>query len=842
VTSMLPSSLGPLFNLERNGVVDFRYSDDEDEFTSNEDASDSEPMGHIHHDDHRTPPRHPQRPRLKQNRAKILPNARQRNLKQKFIALLKRFKITEDLQGLAREAGGIDRTKLTGADLEMDAGDIEDLIDELEDLSDSGPEMDTLSVTSTPKPSLRPFFASSRSLAPASVDSSVASSVAVALGQHKGLLERHYSDESSKRNADSDSLAEMWTDQEQSDPPPPTTSATSTYATSVSGFHPSTASATSSPFFVASPTRPFHEDKANKEMRRSRLFTRERAAAAVASLREKKPTAAAPTKERLAETSPRKILLEQLVRCMPADDLLPDHVILVSGSDLQGCNLAGRLVERQQRVICTGGAADVRATIGCLVGKIQKFCNCSAKPPPAIKVVLMGSDSYVNAVLRCYVEQFSSKPPDWQNHLRFYIVPFGCGPNALARYLASLDRYYNVNFVSDSWRESVALSDRTTSSDNKLVLGGESQSKMDIQEVIHRLGRYLTSNGCTVQVPIAEAMITYREPTSEEESTQVFIPFVSEVRIGIAEPLLCSIDTEDGQILASPMLTSLSSGSPPHQTPTSSSVAVSGFDKDKDKEKEGSGVGGVGSGSGGGGGGNSSALGAGTAAGSGGDGSGSTAAAPLDKEKEKAERIKTTPPGSPNISSIYANRDFAAAFTNVAESVELQVDYWLSSGGVAGSRGESGGAGAGAGAAAPPSTPMSLATTMAQAVGRREKPGSAESVKYTVKAGFRWIVVQRLPSSGADSSVFTMTFGLKEKKQKIMRLGKKKEKEKELEAKSQVVEGINRLVCQAKTHHSLLKVVIDGVEWNNVKFFQLSSQWQTHIRHLPVALFTESTI
>lgn len=51
-----------------------------------------------------------------------------------------------------------------GADLEMDPGDIEDLIDELEDLSDSGPEMDTLSVTSTPKPALRPFFASSRSL------------------------------------------------------------------------------------------------------------------------------------------------------------------------------------------------------------------------------------------------------------------------------------------------------------------------------------------------------------------------------------------------------------------------------------------------------------------------------------------------------------------------------------------------------------------------------------------------------------------------------------------------------------------------------------------------------
>jgi hypothetical protein len=70
---------------------------------------------------------------------------------------------------------------------------------------------------------------------------------------------------------------------------------------------------------------------------------------------------------------PRKILLEQLVRCMPADDALPDHVVMVSGADLQGCNLAGRLAERQQRAVCTGGVADVRATIACLVSKIQKL-------------------------------------------------------------------------------------------------------------------------------------------------------------------------------------------------------------------------------------------------------------------------------------------------------------------------------------------------------------------------------------------------------------------------------------------------------------------------------------
>lgn len=195
---------------------------------------------------------------LLQNRGKILPsNARQRNLKQKFVALLKRFKITEDLQGLENEADE-DPTKLTGnfpvrylnykvffilksfagADLEMDAGDIEDLIDELEDLSDSGPEMDTLSVTSTPKPSLRPFFASSRSLLAPDLNSNPSaftfpttgtffSEKAAATITSSGLsgggrrLERHYSDESSKR-ADSDSThaESMWTDQDrESDTP-----------------------------------------------------------------------------------------------------------------------------------------------------------------------------------------------------------------------------------------------------------------------------------------------------------------------------------------------------------------------------------------------------------------------------------------------------------------------------------------------------------------------------------------------------------------------------------------------------------------------------------------------
>jgi hypothetical protein len=33
-------------------------------------------------------------------------------------------------------------------------------------------------------------------------------------------------------------------------------------------------------------------------------------------------------------------------------------------------------------------------------------------------------------------------------------------------------------------------------------------------------------------------------------------------------------------------------------------------------------------------------------------------------------------------------------------------------------------------------------------------------------------------------------------------------------------------------------VIIDGVEWSGVKFFQLTAQWQTQIKYFPVALFS----
>ncbi|XP_077670325.1 phosphofurin acidic cluster sorting protein 2-like isoform X1 [Eretmochelys imbricata] len=111
-------------------------------------------------------------------------------------------------------------------------------------------------------------------------------------------------------------------------------------------------------------------------------------------------------------------------------------------------------------------------------------------------------------------------------------------------------------------------------------------------------------------------------------------------------------------------------------------------------------------------------------------------------------------------------------------------------------------------------------------------------LKNTLKSNFRSLQVSRVPSPGelVPPSTMAMTVVTKEKNKKVMFLSKKP-KEKDLEPKSQVIEGITRLICTAKHQNTMLRVSIDGVEWNDVKFFQLAAQWPTHVKHLPVGIF-----
>ncbi|XP_043603743.1 phosphofurin acidic cluster sorting protein 2 isoform X2 [Bombus pyrosoma] len=646
------------------------YSDEEEEFSSEGEAegSDSEPtleMGH-----------------RRKSRAKIPPNARQRNLKQKFIALLKRrFRVSEDLDQDQEEIGQKLSDSLTGfvKGAEME---IEELFDELENFSDSGPELDTMSVSSTPKPSLRPFFSSSRSLLapPHSVtNEETGNTAATAIGQQSAgqptkekqrvghtTPERgvdRQSDDSSRR-ADSDSHPENWTDHEANDPP--------NYAT-------------------GSPPKSEQHNKAENTDKRSRLFTRDRGVPATNKSKKHSLSVDLKPPADLNSSEPRKALVEQLSRVLP-DDSLPDAVSLVSLADPGAAVLATRLQERNHRVLTTASPADIRATFTCLVTRIQKFCNSSAKPPAPIKVVIAGGDGFVNAVLRHYVDQLSFRP---QNYLKFFVVPLGS--NTLSKYLGSIDAKYSMLF-GDEWKE---LLEREG--------GGASEGAARVSE-------YLASAGTTLLLPIAEAMVTYRET---DDSSQIFIPFINDVRVGCPDSSSsASVDLEESNVTMS--------GSPPSLPPPVLPVPLPG---------------------------------------------------------------RLTPPSSPNVGQ---------PTREGWEPVELQLDYW-------------------------------------------SKQTQGEKGKNTLRQAFRALHVQRLPPLGETPGHYlSMNYTTKEKKQKIMRLGKKKEKEKENEPKSQTVEGVTRLICSAKTHNIPLRVSIDGTEWYGVKFFQLSAQWQTHIKTFPIAMLEYS--
>uniref|UniRef100_A0A671PG99 Phosphofurin acidic cluster sorting protein 2-like n=1 Tax=Sinocyclocheilus anshuiensis TaxID=1608454 RepID=A0A671PG99_9TELE len=124
--------------------------------------------------------------------------------------------------------------------------------------------------------------------------------------------------------------------------------------------------------------------------------------------------------------------------------------------------------------------------------------------------------------------------------------------------------------------------------------------------------------------------------------------------------------------------------------------------------------------------------------------------------------------------------------------------------------------------------------------GEKKREGEKRDVglKNTLKSNFRSLQVSRLPSGGDPSAPHSMamTVVTKEKNKKVIFLSKKP-KEKEVDSKSQVIDGISRLICAAKHQHTMLRVSIDGVEWNDVKFFQLAAQWPTHVKHFPIGVF-----
>ncbi|ERE74055.1 phosphofurin acidic cluster sorting protein 2 [Cricetulus griseus] len=663
----------------------------------------------------------------------------QQNFKQKVVALLRRFKVSEEV--LDSEQDPAEHVPEVEEDLDL----LYDTLD-VDHPSDSGPDMDDDdSVLSTPKPKLRPYF---EGLSHSSSQTEIGSihsarshreppSPADVPEKMRSLGGQQPSDSTSDTMVLSSPAPREPSGQPENSPEAETiTLDVFTEKLPPSGRITKTES-------LVIPSTRSETKPAGRRGRSTSLKERQPA-------RPQNERANSLDNERCPDTRsqlqiPRKTVYDQLNHILVSDDQLPENIILVNTSDWQGQFLSDVLQKHTLPVVCTCSAADVQAAFSTIVSRIQRYCNCNSQPPTPVKIAVAGAQHYLSAILRLFVEQLSHKTPDWLGYMRFLIIPLGSHP--VARYLGSVDYRYNNFFQDLAWRDLF----------NKL----EAQSSVqDTPDIVSRITQYISGANCAHQLPIAEAMLTYKqkstlagcvlpeagngacprmaaEPSGHTGTACAPAFYSGVVKVGIVEPSSATSGDSDD---AAPSGSSVLSSTPP-------SVSTS----------------------------------------------------PAAKE------ASPTPPSSPSVSGGLSSPSQGIG----AELMGLQVDYW----------------------------------TAAQPADRKRDAEKKDlpTTKNTLKCTFRSLQVSRLPSSGetATTPTMSMTVVTKEKNKKVMFLPKKT-KDKDVESKSQCIEGISRLICTAKHQQNMLRVLIDGVECSDVKFFQLAAQWSSHVKHFPICIFGHS--
>ncbi|XP_038820654.1 phosphofurin acidic cluster sorting protein 1-like [Salvelinus namaycush] len=701
---------------DRSPDIDNYSEEEEESYSSEQDGSDDPAhIQYLFEEDDMRKKKH----RRKLTSAASITRARQPNIKQKFVALLKRFKVSDEVDfGLKNVSQEHIR------DVEEDLDELYDSL-EMYNHSDSGPEMEeTDSILSTPKPKLRPFF---EGISQSSSQTEFGSLNSRCSLPKDTLSPQGDQPQSGKMNRTrSRNLDDSKTDTQELIDPKGLLETTACITVSVPEKLPRTptrelrSSNSESHTTMLSPRL---DDGHTPRQRRGTPMKERRALSK--PLSERTNSSDSERSPELSRTPqvPRKAVYDQLNQVFSSDTALPDSLVLVNTSDWQGQYVSEVLLAQKQPVVCTCCGVEIQAVLTTLLTRIQKFCNCNSSTPSPVKVVVAGGQSYLGAILHFFVSQLANKTSDWLSLIHFLVVPLGCHP--VAKHLASLDPRYSSVFLDNAWKD--------------LFSGLEPpHSTADGVDVAGRISQYISSVSVTHQLPIAEAMLTCEYKRYDEDSYQKFVPFVGVVKVGLIEPTLAYSggDTEEAVSvsLAVPSTSPQSHGSPTGMP-----------------------------------------------------------------------REAVTPPPSPSLSSGLVSPNMSHG----VDTIGLTVDYWVAT------------------------------------CSERKKDGERcdKGSKNTLKSAFCSLQVSRLPGGGStenhpQANTMAMTMVTKEKNKKVSTifLGKKP-KERDVDCKSQVVEGITRLICSTKQQQTSLKVSVDGVEWTDVKFFQLAAQWPTHVKYLPVGLF-----
>nr|XP_003468133.2 phosphofurin acidic cluster sorting protein 1 [Cavia porcellus] len=463
---------------DRSPDIDNYSEEEEESFSSEQEGSDDPLHGQdLFYEDEDLR-------KVKKTRRKLTSTSaitRQPNIKQKFVALLKRFKVSDEV--------GFGLEHVSREQIREVEEDLDELYDSLEmyNPSDSGPEMEeTESILSTPKPKLKPFFEGM---------SQSSSQTEIGSLNSKGSLGK---DTTSPEITDQDMFGDMSTSLvvPEKVKTPMKSSKTdlqgSASPSKVEGTH-TPRQKRSTPLKERQLSKPLSERTNSSDSERS-------------------PDLGHSTQ------IPRKVVYDQLNQILVSDAALPENVILVNTTDWQGQYVAELLQDQRKPVVCTCSTVEVQAVLSALLTRIQRYCNCNSSMPRPVKVAAVGGQSYLSSILRFFVKSLAIKTSDWLSYMRFLIIPLGSHP--VAKYLGSVDSRYSSAFLDSAWRDLFSRSEPPVS---------------EQLDVVGRVMQYVNGAAVTHQLPVAEAMLTCRHKFPDEDSHQKFIPFIGVVKVGLVE-------------------------------------------------------------------------------------------------------------------------------------------------------------------------------------------------------------------------------------------------------------------------------------------------------------------
>uniref|UniRef100_A0A915D5R2 Phosphofurin acidic cluster sorting protein 2 n=1 Tax=Ditylenchus dipsaci TaxID=166011 RepID=A0A915D5R2_9BILA len=433
---------------------------------------------------------------------------KQKNIKQKVVALLRRFRIPDEEDNAAAATGSTTSSRvMPPTELEL-----QEIFEELENISDSGPELepDKMSIVSNPRPGIRPFFAEgSKTDALPAIEDQLHSDDSVDLVDSE---EQEMSSEDNLKDSN------FWI---QQIPP-------------LADLH-----STEHNLF------PLGFDSPNVPKDLSSLSAKEKMkhSSTINSMSSPANPPSTELGKRIISNKKSQdgaaVLLDLLSQA-DSQCVVPANIWLTSSADLPWlCRLDSSLLVNVRIFDCPC-LTDVRTGIQAIIGRIQKFCNSNSASPTTTRIGVLGGDKLVSQVLRAYVDLLQNKTcQEWLNYLRFsLIVP---PSSAIGRLLAQItDGGYSeilwkrLSQISSSNFDPAASSSLLSSSDHQEV-------DACLSSVAGNL--ILESQQRSVNLSVGEVMLQLEsgmlfDPLTmdtEKDNSQIFVPFLSELHLGNLE-------------------------------------------------------------------------------------------------------------------------------------------------------------------------------------------------------------------------------------------------------------------------------------------------------------------